>query len=47
MLLDLEELNEKELDALRAKYEALAEKARKRIRAGKSDTGIPKITIKG
>jgi low affinity Fe/Cu permease len=45
-MLDLEELKESELDALRQKYEDLAERARKRMRAGETDTGIPKVNIK-
>lgn len=42
-LLDLEELTEKELEALRAKYEALASLAREELRKGKRDTGIRRI----
>lgn len=42
-LLDLEELTEKELNALRSKYEELAAKAREDLRNGKSDTGIRDI----
>jgi low affinity Fe/Cu permease len=41
-LLDLEELEEKELDELRRQYETLAEKARAARRRGKSDTNIPR-----
>lgn len=37
-LLDLEELDEKTQNAFRKKYEALAVKARERIREGKDDT---------
>ena len=40
-LLDLEELNEDELDAFRAKYEALAAAARKGLLTGQRDTGTP------
>jgi low affinity Fe/Cu permease len=41
-LLDLEELEEHELDAFRAKYEALAELARKnKAENGKVDTDTP------
>ncbi|HVL00766.1 MAG TPA: low affinity iron permease family protein [Dongiaceae bacterium] len=40
-LLDLEELEEEELDAFRAKYEALAELARKGIASGTQDTDTP------
>ncbi len=38
-LLDLEELTEKELEALRKKYEMLAAEAREALRKGKKDTG--------
>lgn len=40
-LLDLEELEEEELDAFRAKYEALAELARKDLACGTQDTDTP------
>ncbi|HEY0003227.1 MAG TPA: low affinity iron permease family protein [Pyrinomonadaceae bacterium] len=39
-LLDLEELDEKELDKIRASYEKLAERARKDLAKGKRDTGV-------
>ena len=42
-LLDLEELTEKELNALRSKYEELAAKAREDLRNGKKDTGIREV----
>lgn len=42
-LLDLEELTEKELEALRSKYEKLAAEAREALRKGKRDTGIRRI----
>jgi low affinity Fe/Cu permease len=42
-LLDLEELEEEDLMRMRANYLALAERARKRIRAGKDDVGVPEI----
>lgn len=42
-LLDLEELEEHELDRLRAGYAQLAEKARADLRRGKADTGVPKV----
>jgi low affinity Fe/Cu permease len=35
-LMDLEELDEKELDEIRAKYEQMAEKARKKLQNAKS-----------
>ena len=40
-LLDLEELEEKELDGFRDKYHALAAAARKAGNGGKQDTGSP------
>ncbi len=43
-LLDLEELEEDELMRLHANYLQLAERARKRIEKGKTDTGVPDIT---
>jgi low affinity Fe/Cu permease len=42
-LLDLEELEEKELDQIRANYEKLAEKSRDDLRRGKKDTGVPEV----
>jgi low affinity Fe/Cu permease len=43
-LLDLEELEEHELDAIRASYVRLAERARSRLRTGQADTNIPDVT---
>jgi low affinity Fe/Cu permease len=40
-LLDLEELEEENLDAFRAKYEALASAARAQLVGGGPDTGTP------
>ena len=40
-LLDLEELEEENLDAFRAKYQALATLARAEIDCGQLDTGTP------
>lgn len=40
-LLDLEELEEEELDAFRARYEALAAAARSRALKGEQDTDTP------
>ena len=40
-LLDLEELEEEELDSIRAHYGRLAEKARAGLRQGLRDTGVP------
>lgn len=42
-LLDLEELDEKELDLIRAKYGKLAEEARKSLQQGSRDTGVPEV----
>jgi low affinity Fe/Cu permease len=41
VLLDLEELEDKELDAIRARYEKLAERAREQIAQGRHDTDCP------
>jgi len=40
-LLDLEELEERELDAFRRRYEALASAARSELRRAARDTGTP------
>ena len=40
-LLDLEELEEKELDEFRRKYELLAKMAREAVHDGRKDTGTP------
>jgi low affinity Fe/Cu permease len=42
-LLDLEELDDKELDEIRAKYIKLAAKARKKLRSGGKDTGHDEV----
>ena len=42
-LLDLEELEEKELDVIRAKYEGLAARARADLRGGVMDTDTPEL----
>ena len=42
-LLDLEELDADALDEFRARYEALAEKARNDMKAGRSDCGTPEV----
>lgn len=39
-LIDLEELTEKELEAMRRQYQDLANKARQLLRKGKKDTGV-------
>jgi low affinity Fe/Cu permease len=40
-LLDIEELSDHELAAIRRRYSAIARKAREQLRAGGSDTGTP------
>ena len=40
-LLDLEELEERQLEAFRARYEALARQARGRLERGEADTDTP------
>jgi hypothetical protein len=42
-VLDLEELEQKELEALRANYERLAREAREAMRRGTPDTGSPEV----
>jgi low affinity Fe/Cu permease len=42
-LLDLEELEERELDQVRAGYARLAECARADLRLGQRDTGVPEV----
>ena len=42
-LLDLEQLEEGELDRIRAKYQQLAERARVDLRRGTVDTGTPTV----
>jgi low affinity Fe/Cu permease len=42
-LLDLEELEERELDQIRAGYARLAEGARADLRRGQCDTGVPEV----
>lgn len=44
-LLDLEDLEDKELDHIRMNYSNLAKKAREEIRQGISDTGRPETDI--
>ena len=43
MLLDLEELEERDLALIRAGYARLAEKARADLRRGQADTGVPEV----
>ena len=42
-MIDLEELSEAELEAIRAKYEALAKAAREKLRQGKRDDDCPDL----
>ncbi|MFH1114251.1 MAG: low affinity iron permease family protein [Pseudomonadota bacterium] len=42
-LLNLEELDEKELDLIRVNYVKLAEEARNALQQGKFDTGVPEV----
>ena len=42
-LMDLEELEEEELDRIRANYERLAERSRADLRRGNLDTGVPEV----
>jgi low affinity Fe/Cu permease len=43
-LLDLEELEERELDRVRESYARLAEQARAGLRLGQGDTGVPEVS---
>ncbi len=43
VLLDLEELDDKELDVIRKDYLKLAKKAREDLRRGKQDIGVPDL----
>jgi low affinity Fe/Cu permease len=42
--LDLEELTERDLERLRARYEELARRAREELRLGAADTGTPDVS---
>jgi len=42
-LLDLEELEDKELETIRDSYEKLAERAREAMRRGEPDTNVPEV----
>jgi low affinity Fe/Cu permease len=42
-LLELEELDQKDLDRIKAEYRKLAEKARKDLKKGKGDTDVPEV----
>ena len=45
-LLNLEELEEEELDAIHREYCRLAERARRDLQRGKYDTGTPEVRVK-
>jgi low affinity Fe/Cu permease len=45
VLLDLEELDDKQLDRIRDIYEGLAKKARENAGRGKEDTGTPALNL--
>lgn len=45
VLLDLEELEEKELEAIACKYREIARVGREHLRAGKDDTDIPQVVL--
>ena len=42
-LLNLEDLEDQELDQIRADYEHLASIARERMKSGEKDTGVPDV----
>ena len=42
-LLELEELDQKDLDRIKGEYRKLAEKARKDLKKGKRDTDVPEV----
>ena len=46
-LLDLEELGQEDLDKIRADYCDLAEQARKDLKTGRADTGVPAVGRRG
>jgi low affinity Fe/Cu permease len=46
-LLDLEELDESDLERIRAEYEELAKRAREALRKGKTDTNVPRLRGRG
>jgi low affinity Fe/Cu permease len=45
VLLDLEELDDKQLDRIRDIYEKLAKQAREDAQSGKEDTGTPELNL--
>ena len=42
-LLDLEELEDKELDRMKEVYQSIARRAREQLRQGESDTDVPEV----
>ena len=46
-LLDLEQLSDTELEKIRKDYACLAEEARKKLRNGETDQGVPEIVSSG
>ena len=47
VLLELEELDQEDLDRIKAEYRKLAEKARKDLKRGKKDTDVPEVKSQG
>jgi len=45
-VLDIEEMSEEELDALKRAYAVLAKRAMRDMRTGKSDLGVPELKHK-
>jgi low affinity Fe/Cu permease len=45
VLLDFEELSDKELERIHTLYENIAAEGRKRLKAGKSDMNVPKVIL--
>jgi low affinity Fe/Cu permease len=43
VLLDLEELEDEELDRIRASYRKIAQEAREQLERGLADTGVPEV----
>ncbi len=46
VLLDLEELNQADLDRIKAEYRKLAERARRDLKKGRGDTNVPEVKTK-
>jgi low affinity Fe/Cu permease len=43
-LMDLEELEDKELDSMKKRYTELAQEAREKLRRGEGDTDVPEVS---